>query len=179
MELSEQLFHKESEFVLSTIIQIPTSSNRWNICLKYMDSLLNFGGLTLLEKLTFSEDMRLAFANEFGNNKSNEKKLNQIFRERKANIELYLSTELSDSNMIIPLQHFKVISEEIEREEISADAILTKKTSLLSSYIHMFINRLFPSDQRLYEYAFYHLIHSYYQMLIGKRKSLNKSHGKN
>lgn len=179
MELSEQLFHKESEFVLSTIMQIPTSSDRWNICLKYMDSLLNYASLTLVEKHAFSEEMRSAFAREFGNNKSKEKKLNQIFRERKANIEHSLSTEFSNANIIIPLRHFKVISEKIEREEISDNEILSKKSSLLSSYIHMFINRLYPSDQRLYEYAFYQLLSNYYQMLIGKKKSSNESQAKN
>ncbi|QIH33433.1 lantibiotic dehydratase [Sphingobacterium sp. DR205] len=179
MELSEQLFHKESEFVLSTITQTPTSSDRWNICLKYMDGLLNHASLTLLEKNAFAEEMRSVFAREFGNDKSKEKKLNQIFREKKANIELTISTELSNSNIIIPLQHFKVISKKIGCEEISADAILDKKSSLLSSYIHMFINRLYPSDQRLYEYVFYHLLNNYYQMLIGKRKSLNESQAKN
>ncbi|MCT1531346.1 lantibiotic dehydratase [Sphingobacterium daejeonense] len=175
MELSEQLFHKESEFVLSTIMEIPTSSDRWNICLKYMDSMLNNASLTLLEKHAFSEEMRSAFAREFGNDKSKEKKLNQIFRERKTNIELSLSAGFPNPNIILPLQHFKVISEKIEHEKISADEILSKKSSLLSSYIHMFINRLYPSDQRLYEYAFYHLINSYYQMLIGKSKSLNEN----
>jgi len=39
---------------------------------------------------------------------------------------------------------------------------------LLSSYIHMFVNRLFLSDQRMYELAIYHFMTNFYRMQIGK-----------
>src|SRR5690606_11204911 len=49
---------------------------------------------------------------------------------------------------------------------------LNKRQSLLASYIHMFINRLFDTNQRKYEYALYHLLSMHYRAQEGRNNIL-------
>ncbi|WP_293928056.1 lantibiotic dehydratase [Sphingobacterium sp. UBA6320] len=172
MLITEDLFHHESEYVLSIIKNAPNSSERWNTCLACMNKLLDTAGLTLLEKCKFSMQISSAFSTEFGNNKFTEKGFNEIFREQKKTIEHCINKLSWHTNEEYPISYFKTIVDKIEVDEKSVKAILNKKSNLLSSYIHMLINRLLPSEQRLYEYALYHILNNYYRMCMGKTKSL-------
>lgn len=62
--------------------------------------------------------------------------------------------------------HVPIIMRKLE----SASNALTVK-ELLQSYIHMFINRLFVSNQRKHELVIYHHLAKYYESLIARKNA--------
>jgi thiopeptide-type bacteriocin biosynthesis protein len=61
-----------------------------------------------------------------------------------------------------------IIKDLLERE--SKQLLEVPLEKLLVSYIHMMINRLFRSKQRLYEMVIYDMLEKYYTSMIAKLK---------
>lgn len=171
IELSEKLFHGDSEYVLQLIEKYPRPEDRWLAAISGIDKLLTAADLNLEQMRDFSEQMRSIFSTEFGNIKENDVMLNKQFRERKAMIGTTLERK-DTNNSSIPSKHLrdqsaKALFSNIEKSDLE---ISTQKVgSLLANHAHMFIDRLFASDQRLHEFATYHLLNNYFRMQIGKR----------
>ncbi|MBE8719136.1 hypothetical protein C4F40_00135 [Sphingobacterium sp. Ka21] len=175
MEMSEELFFRDSEYALEILQKFPLSRDRWRSGMLGIEQILNEAGYSLEEKRDFAERMRIAFAKEFGNNKANDKKFNEKFRDRKKHIEAVLLTQQQDDIPTGCLKKRSLIVKKIfasMESPLQDHPLINKRNSLLSSYIHMFINRLFAYDQRLHEFAIYHLLSNYYRMQVGKEKSL-------
>lgn len=176
MEMSEEFFFRDSEYVIEILQEHPLSADRWPSSMLGIEQILNEAGYSLEEKRDFSERMQIAFAKEFGNNKANDKKFNEKFRERKKHIETILysqkNTDISTACRTERSLVIKKIFNSLQSSSLQDQTIADKSDSLLSSYIHMFINRLFTYDQRLHEFAIYHLLSNYYRMQVGKQKSL-------
>ena len=167
MELSEELFYRQSETILLTIQQSTTLNERWSLAFENIKSLLEAAKFTLIEKKDFCAQMNTLYQQEFGNNKNLWIHLNMKFKERKDWFDKPLDNIGDARQKLDALQNsiFFTLQANTDQEEFH-----TKRTSLLSSYIHMFINKLFVSDQRLHELAIYHFMVSYYKMQIGKKK---------
>lgn len=167
MELSEELFYKQSEVVLRTMQQSPTINDRWRSAFEHIDLLLESAKFTLIEKKEFCQQMNTHYQQEFGNNKKLWIHLNNKFQEKKAWFDKPFGHLFAPNQQLFNLQQniFSTV-----RTNINENRSSFVVTSLLASYVHMFINRLFMSDQRLHELAIYHFMVSYYKMQIGKRK---------
>ncbi|MEJ5091756.1 hypothetical protein GEO21_17120 [Sphingobacterium faecium] len=167
IELSEHFFYMDSNYVLNAINNYPFSQSRWLFALVGIDKIFDSAKMVLGEKHKFSEKMRIFFSSEFGNEKENNKNLNQKFRDRKQIIESAIgqqSSELDERGMCIEL-----ICKNIQYSTLNDDEKIKKKLTLLESYIHMFINRLFSSEPRLNEFVSYHLLSCYYRSQIAKQ----------
>lgn len=166
---SETLFFFESESVLTCIKEF-SSNDRWQLAIQYIDSILEISKFSLNQKIDFTNKMRFAFSKEFNTNKSIMTDLNRNFREKKFLIETLLSKKQQINNMRRPLRYYGKIVEKISLSSTSKNELFEKIVELIASYIHMYINRFFPSEQRQYEYIVYHFLNSYYLMLQGKIK---------
>ncbi len=169
MESSEALFYEDSELVLHIVQQNPQNMDRWLWGMIGIESLLDNMGYTLSEKQDFAENMRSLFAKEFENNKSLDRLFQQQFRDKKHLIESVLSK--TEKNMWLEKRAATAtkIMSTLERAQPLRNQEYRKKV-LISSHIHMFVNRLFPFEQRISEFALYHLLSNYYRMIRGKQK---------
>jgi len=114
--------------------------------------------------------MRLAFSKEFNYSKSIMVDLNRNFRDKKLLIETLLLKKQQINSMRRPLKYYGKLIEKISLSASSKNELFEKILELITSYIHMYINRFFPSEQRQYEYIVYHFLNSHYLMLKGKIK---------
>lgn len=168
MEFTEFLFHVDSEHTLRFLEQLPQfpDDHRWFYGLLAADELLDAFGLGLPEKLRFTEYMKAAFETEFRVKESQafKKQLNGKFRDQRQHLIPLLnrSGEYGDLYALLAKRRADIypaaqaIMGSCQKNGDSAEAYL-------SSYIHMLFNRLFTSNQRMYELTLYALLHGFYQ----------------
>ncbi|WP_312335898.1 lantibiotic dehydratase [Sphingobacterium sp.] len=167
MELSEELFYRQSETIMKVIQQSTSINDRWRLAFENMESLFEAAKFTLIEKRDFCIQMNTLYQQEFDNNKNLWVHLNNKYKEKKDWFDKPLDNLGETKEKLDAVQYsiFSTLRTHTDQEEFRAT-----RASLLSSYIHMFVNRLFMSDQRLHELAVYHFMVCYYKMQIGKQK---------
>jgi thiopeptide-type bacteriocin biosynthesis protein len=167
MELSEELFYQQSETILKVIQQSTSINDRWRLAFENIELLLEAAEFTLIEKRDFCIQMNTLYQQEFDNNKNLWIHLNNKFKQKKDWFDKPFYNLQASRKKLNALQYsiFSTL-----RRHTDQHGFQSARTSLLSSYIHMFINRLFMSDQRLHELAVYHFMVGYYKMQIGKQK---------
>jgi len=171
IEEAESIFKTDSECIISCIRLLNTISNedyRWMISLRMIDSLLTDFSYSNVMKKKFMEQLSSSFKKEFNFNEFNSKQFNDKYREHKNAIENIMKDKLDDKLFLQLLMHIK------QRSPKNAPIIkvLYKKSKhknntqiiapLLQSYIHMMINRLFRSKNRIHELVIYDLMRRYY-----------------
>ncbi|UZJ66534.1 thiopeptide-type bacteriocin biosynthesis protein [Sphingobacterium sp. KU25419] len=140
MEKSEELFYIESELVLKIIKNAKSNLERWKKAFEYIVSILNQAGLQLVEKKDFCERMFELYHNEFGNDQGIIIHFNQKFKELKFFFKT-LEDNSCSSELFVELcsiQH-EIFSKTKSTNAPQKSSEITNK--LLSSYIHMFLNR--------------------------------------
>ena len=176
---AETIFYYDSECILSIIQKLNTSryeNHRWMIALTLIDSFLSDFSFELHEKLQFIENLSQSFKSEFGFNEYNSKQFNVKYRENKNLIETVMYNKKTSDNFSRYLKPIKERSENL-RPTIyklslklkKADKSVSMKT-LVSSYIHMSLNRLFLSKNRIHELVLYDFLKRYYTSEIAKSK---------
>jgi len=181
IEEAESIFCADSECILSIIKDINLNENyRWMIALKLINELLSDFGLSIEEKQKLMEEAGKAYKTEFGFNEFNSKQFNTKFRENKKTVESVLNNAFNEKGFISLFQPIKKrtkqlmpIVEQIKRKankDISVD-------ELLKSYLHMMLNRLFRSNNRLHELILYDFMSRYYTSEIAKEKYNKKESG--
>ena len=176
IENAESIFYIDTECTLKIIKKLFFYNNenyRWMISLIMIDCFLTNFSINLSEKQKIITRMSNNFKMEFGFNEYNLKQFNKKFREQKQTVEGVLNNNISDKNflslclpikkrsqMLLPLisQIKSNIRKNIELED------------LLSSYIHMMINRLFRTRNRVHELIIYDFMHRYYDSKIAQIK---------
>lgn len=174
---AESLFFIDSECVLKIIKKLNVcqlENYRWMIALRLIDDLLSDFSFNLELKQKFITNLSQSFKMEFGFNQHNSKQLNAKYRENKSVIE-------SVMNSNVECDHFVKLCREIKLRSISLKPVVSQiqikskenkidLENLLSSYIHMMLNRLFASKNRLHELVLYDFLKRYYTSEIAKKK---------
>ncbi len=171
IELSEQIFHSGSECVATILKNLKGNSElRWKAAFLIVDSLFTSLGLDIEEKKGFIERMNDSFLREFNFNIHNSKCLNDAYRiTRKAVADLVGGIDNEDVDSLMR-KHVNAYANEVAG--IIGDVPIDKLN--LSSYLHMEMNRLFASNNRLNEMVVYNYLTRYYKSEIAKAKSQNK-----
>lgn len=179
IEDSESIFYIDSKYItklISTIYRLKDESLRWKISLLLLDSYLNLFKLTIEQKIKVMSFLSSSFKTEFGFNKYNSKQLNLKYREEKNNIELilYANKEINPSiNSIIKNREKEMMHiVDIILRKINCKRCNIEKYELLSHYIHMTFNRLFISNNRIYEMLIYEYMYRHYTSEVAKNKVL-------
>jgi len=168
-EYTESLFFYDSIMTTKMIRLIEGDEGeefRWKFALKATDDLLDRFGLDLQKKILFIENYYNSFSAEFGMNKLLKKQISNNFRNHTSIITEFFNNSKNNYPLI------KLINEKNCSTKGIIDIIIINTSSdkefndLLFSYLHMMINRIFRTNQRLHE-----LIISAY--LLKFYKSLN------
>lgn len=174
MLISENIFHLDSNIITHFIEHVneeqiyEKSLFGLRLVMFYLDAFC----LSIQEKLKFTEALKNSFYKEFGSEKDLKKQLDRIFIDNQNEINKSLSINISKTNKLtksISL-HKKELQNNVNKilflqknSELEVDI-----NDLISSYIHMSVNRLFISNNRLHELALYDFLWRYYKKLYFK-----------
>lgn len=181
MELSEHLFCMDSRHMLALLGLLADSQtaeqDRWQLSLRLIDDTLSAFGYTAEDKKELLEKMSAGFKTEFGfTNSTFNKQLNDKFRMQRKNVESVFEPEAD------PVGAYTAILDLRRREtEALAEQILPltereriEKDDYVRSVVHMTMNRLFRSKNRIYEMVIYDFLFRYYQSALAKIKYAKK-----
>lgn len=163
IEEAETLFYKNSEFTLQCLDY--DDEEKIIISLFYIDDILNKLNLSAKEKLDWIKDFNTAFKQEFNADKKLNSQLDKKYREFKPK---YLSFLQSDEF----LEERKSVISNIEESNLALQNIINhyenqsleiSLQSFFQSIFHMNINRVFVSNQRLFEMLIYDYQFRYYK----------------
>ncbi|MCD2258056.1 thiopeptide-type bacteriocin biosynthesis protein [Psychroserpens luteolus] len=180
MEMSEELFYHDSKMIVDFIDMIEGEEGeelRWLFALKATDALLESFQYSNARKQGLLNDLKIGFALEFGKTKFLGKQLNDKYREDRpkiANFIAFKENDIPDYEPIIGVlrekeHHISTIAARILK--LNQDHKLELHIDdLMASYIHMLMNRVFKSKNRLNEMVCYDFLSRYYNSLIARSK---------
>lgn len=174
MDLSEYIFFTDSDMILKYIKterQENIFSERWIFGIKSVEKLINCFVQNLDEKVKLLSELRIGFLSEFGLVNDRKGQLSNKYRKDKVNVEKHLESPGKNAQVdsIIKLRT-DFIEKKIQQLKVSKKDLKT----LIPSYTHMSINRLFRSRQRMYEMIIYDYLYRFYQSKIAKEKITEK-----
>lgn len=173
MEMTETLFFHDSVAVVNVLAQIQAQEQedlRWLYGLKSVDELLNAFSYSLPEKLRLMQQVQEAFAREFRLDKPLKLQLDAKYRMHKAAIRQVLrggdDVSAESAALLEPLRtrngQIAHLASAVRRLE-GQNQLNVPLDSLLTSYIHMTLNRLIGSNQRLHEMVIYDFLKREYK----------------
>jgi thiopeptide-type bacteriocin biosynthesis protein len=185
MELSERLFFLDSSLFLNILPLLRNQQGeiqRWHFALKSVDCLLDCFNFNVEKKQALLEKLKDNFGKEFGINRSLKDQLNSKFAIEWKRLERSLNPKTENESIIEPLLgHLKSHKEKLAllANEIN-DVLLLQplevaQNDLIGSYIHMMMNRIFRSKQRIHELVLYDFLCRYYKSVIARTKKASEA----
>ena len=179
---AEALFFRESEMIVSFLDCIDGEEGeevRWLFAMRALDTLLDDFEYGEEEKLRMLDQLKTNFGAEFGINKHLKKQLDVKFRTHRSEIDKFLDMNRNTAGeyaVLLELLETKSTQTLTVIQQLKAKVSQERLNGLMSSYIHMLMNRMFRSKNRLHEMTVYQLLFRYYKMNWGaqtfKRKPL-------
>lgn len=163
MEESESLFHKNSESSLQCLHF--DDEEKIMVSLFYIDKILNKLELSIPEKLVWINDFNSAFKAEFNADKKLNSSLDKKYRAFKPKyIEFLHSDEFSEIRNYI-FSHIKANDSVLQQIMLhnKSRSLEMPLQEFFQSIFHMNINRLFISQQRLFEMMIYDYLMRFYK----------------
>ncbi len=149
---------------------------RWLIGLRCVHTLLDDMYFTLPERKALMDALQDRFFNEFNGNTQLTVQLNNKYRVHTKDIASFLNAADDAANDIE--EAVIILNERSARIKPVMDALLPdleiSRNSLAASLIHMFLNRLFVSKQRVHELVVYHYLKKYYESTLARAKNPDK-----
>lgn len=170
MELAENIFFNDSVEIINYLYTSKNADTDISktfkpiYSLKLIDFYLSHFGLTDSQKMKFMEQLRDSFYKEFDINKDNKKQIEKIYITHKESIykELLNLTDVITNSEI--KQNINEILKITDQDLTSENKI----TYLISSFIHMSLNRLYYSNNRIHELVCYDVLWRFYKFKINK-----------
>lgn len=181
VELAESIFCVDSNLIMLLIAKLGDhregETHRWLLALVLIDDTLSMAGYHLTQKRALLQGVSEAFKQEFNfTTHAYKQQLSTRYREHKT-----VLFEVMDDHSRSPLKEYipyldnrKAQMEPYLEQLIVANSRNTPMLSLdalMTSFIHMTMNRLFRSKNRLHEMVIYDFMHRYYTSGIAKNKS--------
>jgi thiopeptide-type bacteriocin biosynthesis protein len=179
IELAEELFYHDSKMIVDFVDLIEGDEGeeiRWLFGLRAIDNLLDDFSYNINQKLELLENLKEGFGKEFGMNKSLKLQLDKKYRDSRSLINDFFQDKYREESI-------ESLTELLNKKSVNSKSIyveILKKESenlldvtlnnLMGSYIHMLMNRLFMSKQRLNEMAVYDFLYRYYKSEMAKKK---------
>ncbi|WP_316839786.1 lantibiotic dehydratase [Pedobacter gandavensis] len=187
MEQVETIFSQDSAAVLKMISQMQQTENenfRWMWAIKSIDELFKAFNVSLDHKFEIIDSLRASFAQEFNANKLLKSQLDTKYRQHRDQMDKWLENEGLLAVDLNELQAIRILFERtivmrpvahnlsqissMENAEVSLE-------NLLSSLIHMIVNRVITSQPRLHEMIIYDFISRLYKSKIARKKISNSN----
>jgi thiopeptide-type bacteriocin biosynthesis protein len=172
--ISEDFFFLDSELILDLLINVIQDNEefRWQISLLIINNILSNFNYSMNEKLMFIEKLNKSFGSEFPIDKSIKKQLDIKYRKHRVDIHKIM-TRLNgeNSHFYAFIDKFNSDSHYIFREILNkrkSNELEVNFDSLVSSFIHMSMVRLFKSKNRLHELVVYDFLLKYYKTCMAR-----------
>lgn len=166
---AEYFFYNDSVSCVQALEKIEDDTLLFLYGIRAINNILDAFELTTADKIVFTKQNAQTFKEEFHADKVLSKQLNINYQKLRGQIEAFMSMEQHDT--YAPL--LKVLTTQKDYLIPLKQAILNKQNtlnvsvnSLLSSYIHMLVNRLFRDKQRLHELVCYDSLFRFYNYQI-------------
>jgi len=179
IELVEDLFSIDSEMIVEFLDMIEGDEGeiiRWLFGLRAVDNLLNDFEYKKEKKLAIIEGLKDGFGIEFGMNKMLKLQLDKKFRKERNLVDEIFNDKYKNEDISNILDLLRIKSERITPIantilEMDRNGSLKRPLNdFMASYIHMLLNRLFRTKQRLHEMVIYDFLYRYYKSDIAKQK---------
>jgi len=183
IDAAENLFYYDSEMVTSLLNLIDDADEgeelRWLFGIKSIDKFLSDFGYSEDEKFALLESLKINFAHEFNMNNFLRKQLDKKYSIHQEKISNFIQLSIGDNSDVEPL--LEIINRKSSQCFLSItnikDLIDSENlNSFTGSQIHMMMNRLFRSKNRLHEFVVYYFLFKHYKIAWGKRKYLNNKY---
>jgi thiopeptide-type bacteriocin biosynthesis protein len=172
----ESIFFHDSMMCMSLIRAVEEEGHeelRWLAGFYAANSFLDAFGLSLEEKKKYAEYMSGQFAKEFGASKEHTVILDGKFRTYRNRLFSFAGNGPGS----VLERRLKEIVAERDRAILPLIGMISAKegyhkTAYVDSLIHMSVNRLFRSKQRIYECVIYNLLKKYYTSVLAQQPVL-------
>ena len=179
ISLVEDFFFIDSEFVIKLLHQSNKDhpeQQRWKIALLLIDSFLSAFSFESSQRKELLHSMSESYKKEFGfTHHRTKKQLDSKYRTYRKDIEnamLWENDHTKTTGIIKALrQAMFPVTEKLNAMEKSGELQIPLKT-LLTSMIHMTMNRWFRSKSRLHELVIYDFLSRYYTSAMEKNKKI-------
>jgi len=154
ISLIEKYFFYDSMNILELIQKSHDNDDlRFKLTLKLVDEILETFNLSPKDKLNYLNNLQRSYKNEFSINTLEKRELNKRYQslsiKKEALIEFKNLTKLNKIGLKLKLLNME-------------DKLEIQFENLISSIIHMTINRCFKTKQRLYEMVIYDFLYKTY-----------------
>ncbi len=169
IEQAEELFFYDSELILDLFKANINTADLWKLAIYNVHKLFDDFQFSIDDRIKLSSVMKENFHIEHGltkNNKHAREKINDKYRELQKDIQHTLTERDSLVNQFTELfeqrsNHNQTIIDSIKKTHDSSTV-----QDLLTSIIHMSLNRLFSSKQRIQEMLVYDYLNRAYVSLL-------------
>ncbi|WP_158797081.1 lantibiotic dehydratase [Pedobacter sp. L105] len=180
---SESVFYHDSKAIINFLDLIEGEEGeyyRWLFAMTSIDRMLGDFNLNLDQKHDVVNKMQKAFFAEFNGNTALNQQLNNKYRLISKELNTFFTEENEELSEAISFfkvrsventsayHHLKTQYEQ-EYPDEDLDAVLSE---LLPSFLHMSLNRIFVTKQRMHELVVYHYLTKYYQGCIARGKQV-------
>lgn len=169
MEISEEIFHADSEAVLAALDELEGDRGadwRWRLALVGCDRLLADFGFDLARRRDLMARLRRGFGDEFSVGAELTQQLAQRLRETGDELYALLTAGISPEHPMagslaaLDRRSAALAPLVAQLRALESEGRLTAPIdALVTSYLHMFVNRLIRSDARAHELVLYDLLH--------------------
>jgi len=162
MEAVESHFSADSNYIVSLLESAPSDHDKYKLCLELLNDIYEREALTEKEFKYITGKVSNSFDVEHNLAAPDFRELNRLYKE----ISLHHTPEL--------LAETQQLKQDFLNSFISTLALFPEmeKRSILSSLIHMHVNRLFSSDQRTHEMIIYYMLIKEMQRQEAKHKAV-------
>mgnify|MGYP001149241383 CR=1 FL=1 len=179
IEHAENLFFHDSQMILDFLDVIEGDDGeiiRWLFAMKAIDTFLTDFSYNDKEKLNLLNGLKDGYGKEFGMNKMLKLQLDKKYRDQRQLINEMFDHKFRGENVQVLID---ILEKKSKNTKEIIQNILTMQSKeilkrplndLLGSYIHMLMNRLFKSKQRMHEMVIYDFLYRYYRSEMAKRK---------
>jgi thiopeptide-type bacteriocin biosynthesis protein len=181
IDATELLFHADSECALSIIESCSGDAGAnaaWRLTLRGIDRLMDDLGFSLHDKLATMTAARDGFGAEIGMDTAFQKRLGEKFRAHGKEIAILL--DAPDDDPAHPFgpafemfaarsRKLRPLGEQLRQLE-AAGQLTQSLGQLVHSYIHMHVNRMIRSAQRLHELVLYDLLRRHYDGIAARMR---------
>lgn len=167
LEISEKIFYFDSVCVLQVLSWVKRKTmhdNLWLISIVGVDCLFNDFSIELENRLITLTELRNYYFTLISNSKEVNKNISNFYNEKRNIIEKNMNSAYFEND------YFTFFKERSVKNQILIHELIKNEVEVdVKSYIHMFLNRLFESNQNLQETLVYDILIRYYNSLKFKK----------
>ena len=178
IDVTEEIFYQDSKMVVNFFEMIRSNNNeelRWLFSLRAIDELLNCFDFSLFNKLEYIHGLRNQFAKEFGMSRFLKRQIDAKYRKERRNVNTFMYMQIENNSEYAPfLIALKNRTEEIKPKVLTILKLARNRklspnlAEVLASYLHMSINRIFKSQNRLHELICYDFLYRHYKSVLAR-----------